>query len=52
MRRALALAVLLATTATGCQFSLWAGRLEDPYELDVPPKANPTPTPTVTPSWT
>jgi hypothetical protein len=36
---------LLLSFAAGCSLHLWAGSLDEPYELRVPPDAEPTPTP-------
>ncbi|MGH7803702.1 MAG: hypothetical protein ACREQJ_05095 [Candidatus Binatia bacterium] len=44
---AVAAAVTAAVTA-GCHVSLWAGPLDDPYELNLP-GADATPTPVPTP---
>ena len=51
MTRTIPLALLLFVTAfaAGCQVSLWAGDLEDPYELNFP-KREVTPTPFPTPA--
>ena len=39
--------LLLAALLAGCQVSLWAGPLDDPYELNLPASdATPTPVPT------
>ena len=39
--------LLSAAFTAGCQVSLWAGPLDDPYELNLPASdATPTPVPT------
>jgi hypothetical protein len=43
------LALLLAAILAGCQVSLWAGSLDDPYELSLPPRSEATPVPTPSP---
>ena len=49
MQTTLSLLFLLLSAAftVGCQVSLWAGPLDDPYELNLPASdATPTPLPT------
>ena len=39
--------LIVAALLAGCQVSLWAGPLDDPYELNLPASdATPTPVPT------
>ena len=41
---------LLTAFLAGCQVSLWAGDVNDPYELHLPPPADAAPTPVPTPA--
>lgn len=47
MMRNTLFSLLFAALLAGCQVSLWAGPLDDPYELNLPASdATPTPVPT------
>ena len=45
MRRSIAAALFAAVLSAGCRLYLWAGS----HELEIPPGAEPTPTPAATP---
>jgi hypothetical protein len=49
MRTSLSFSLLLAALLAGCQVSMWAGPLDDPYELNLPGRTEATPTPVPTP---
>ena len=48
-RISFAFALLFAAFVAGCQVNMWAGPVDDPYELNLPARAEGTPTPVPTP---